>query len=528
MQKLPTKSITFAPQAQELLLKGAEQLYKAVASTLGPKGRNVIIQASYGPPLVTKDGVTVAKHTIVQNPQQNLGAEIIKQAALKTLDKAGDGTTTSTILAYHLFKGGKDILDKYSAIEIKREFDSLTQQVCQHLTASSKKVTLSNIYDIAKISANNDSKIAELIQQGYEHVGLDGIIAMEDSQTTNTTISTIDGVSIPASYISPYFITDQSKQEVMYEKPLILVTDIKITRNEQVIPALEIANQQKRPLVIIADDIDQHALTLLILNKVRANFPVVAIKAPAYAERRQAILQDLAALTSAKLISNADQGLLENVTLQDLGTCSKVVVDKDSTVLQNPDLDHSRVADRKAQIQAQLLVETNELLKEKLEQRYGFLSTKIAVLYIGAATEAEQKEIKARIDDALKATRCAISQGYTKGAGAALIEAALMLPDSEIAKQYKEALFSPNRIILENAGLPYTGPVTNLNVLTGQEVDLLSEGIIDPTLVLLEAVKNATSAATMLLLSDTLINNIDQNTYDPYQGVDEFQTLNPE
>jgi len=851
MQKLPTKQITFSPDSQEILLKGAEKLYRAVASTLGPKGRNVVIEATYGTPLVTKDGVTVAKHTVLPNPQENLGAEIIKQAALKTLEKAGDGpqplhakiltpngfttmgqikkgdiicapdqttqiveevydkgdlqiykvtlsdgrvvecssnhlwnvitsygsskvltteeilktgkvksmspagdsihgfylpkakihlaekpitidpyllglligdgslsgtgeielslglnkehiisklptnlkftvafkerknyfrikfkdsflkeqlkelglygtksstkfipysylfnseeirrgllqglldtdgylnkkglfefstvshqlakdfktlvwslgydvhhylrqrdndkdsysnipihrvsqlkgykygikiiditatdtffpmkcikvshpshlyitdnfivthnTTTSTVLAYHLFKNGKDLLSKYSPIEIKRLYDEATDKVTQELVSTSKKVTIDNIYDIAKISANNDSKIAQLIQQGYQHVGLDGIIAMEDSQTTSTTISTIDGVSIPASYISPYFITNQSKQEVVYEKPLILITDIKITRNEQVIPALEIANQQKRPLVIIADDIDQHALTLLILNKVRANFPVVAIKAPAYAERRQAILNDLSALTSSKLVSNADQGLLENVTLEDLGTCDKITVDKDSTILQNPTIDPVRVQERKQQIQDQLLIETNEFLKEKLEQRYGFLSTKIAVMYVGAPTEAEQKEIKARIDDALKATRCAIAQGYTKGAGVALIEACHVLPDdNEIYQAYTQALLCPNRKIVQNAGFDGNSAITNMNILTNEEVDLIQAGIIDPTLVLLEALKNANSAATMLLLSDTLINNIDQDFYNPHQNVEEFQTLNAE
>jgi len=525
-----SKIVTFSPNAKEELIKGVNILADVVGVTLGPKGRNVVID-TYGAPAVTKDGVTVASQVALEDPIQNLGAQIVKQAASKTAKIAGDGTTTATVLAQALINEGKKLIDAgISPITIKREYEHLLDLTKSEVLKCSKPVTLENVKQIATISANNDDAIGNLIYEGFTFVGTDGTIAVEDSKLNDTYVSTIEGASLNTGYLSPYFVTDPIKSEVVYENPLILITDKKIRHTQEIVPALEIAAKLSKPLIIISDELEANALALLVLNRVRAGLPVVALRAPGFGDRRAELLRDLATLTNATLISDIQSLRLEDLKLDQLGSCEKIVVSKDKTLIMKPKSDASKLALRIEEIKGLLSDPGNtSYVTEKLNERLANLTGRIAVLYVGAATETEVKEKKDRIDDALRATKSAIALGYVEGGGFTLARLSQQIDrTNEISEAFSKAIYTPFATILKNANIELKNvhDVTN-NLQLGYDslreipVNLEEVGIIDPTLVVVEALTNAVSAANMVLLSEATIHSI-QPKYDPRAGQAEF------
>lgn len=524
------KTVTFSPDARTQLVEGVNILANAVGVTLGPKGRNVVID-TYGAPAVTKDGVTVAREIVLEHPIQRLGANIIKQAAQKTATRAGDGTTTATVFAQALINNGVKLINEgVSPIDIKRGYEHCSLLALEHILASSKPVTLDNIRQIATISANNDTSIGELIHQGFEFVGLDGTIAVDDSKTDRTYVQTVEGTSFNTGLVSPYFFTDNVKQEMSYERPFILITDKKIRNPQELIPALEIANTQKRPLIIIADEVEAQALSLLIVNRLRANIPLAAIKAPGFGERRMELLKDLAILTGATLMSDNEGHRLEQLKASHLGSSEKIISTKDSTTIIQPKGNPEEIEARIQEVRGILEDPTLKAYAiEKTNERLSNLQGKIAVLYIGASTETEVKEKKDRIDDALRATKSAVALGFVPGAGTALASAGQelirlsrqaqeeYLPPTPIEQAFIDALSAPMELILSNANIKNTtkfGDNLAINALTGELTNLVEAGIIDPTLVVTEVVTNGTSAANMVLLSEVTVHD-NQAKYDP-------------
>ena len=529
-----SKIVTFSPNAKEELIKGVNILADVVGVTLGPKGRNVVID-TYGAPAVTKDGVTVASQVALEDPIQNLGAQIVKQAASKTAKIAGDGTTTATVLAQALINEGKKLIDSgVSPITVKREYEHLLERTTLEVLKCSKPVTLENVKQIATISANNDEVIGSLIYEGFTFVGTDGTIAVEDSKLNDTYVSTIEGASLNTGYLSPYFVTDPVKSEVVYENPLILITDKKIRHTQEIVPALEIAAKLSKPLIIISDELEANALALLVLNRVRAGLPVAALRAPGFGDRRAELLKDLATLTNATLISDIQSLRLEDLKLDQLGSCEKIIVSKDKTLIMKPKSDAAKLNLRIEEIKTLLSDPSNtSYVTEKLNERLANLTGRIAVLYVGAATETEVKEKKDRIDDALRATKSAIALGYVKGGGLTLFLAAQKLniryDENETSidptkEAFFKALNAPYKLIQKNANINNVPPLSDdeaINCLTGEVVNFEEAGIIDPTLVIIEALTNAVSAANMVLLSEATIHSI-QPKYDPRAGQAEF------
>lgn len=524
------KTVTFSPDARTQLVEGVNILANAVGVTLGPKGRNVVID-TYGAPAVTKDGVTVAREIVLEHPIQRLGANIIKQAAQKTATRAGDGTTTATVFAQALINNGVELINQgVSPIDIKRTYEDLSLVTLEHILSISKPVTLENIKQIATISANNDSSIGELIYEGFNFVGLEGTIAVDDSKTDKTYVQTVEGTSFNTGLVSPYFFTDNTKQEMSYERPLILLTDKKIRNPQELVPALEIAHAQKRPLIIIADEVEAQALSLLIVNRLRANISVAAVKAPGFGERRMELLKDLSILTGATLMSDNEGHRLEQLRASHLGSAEKIISTKDSTTLIQPQGDPIQIQERIEEVRAILEDPTLKTYAiEKTNERLSNLQGKIAVLYIGAATETEVKEKKDRIDDALRATKSAVALGYVPGAGTALAKASQYIQFNQnlnseslstptpIEEAFYKALQAPMELILRNANiLNFTKFEKSLaiNALNGELVDLEESGIIDPTLVVTEVISNGTSAANMVLLSEVTVHD-NGAKYDP-------------
>lgn len=525
--------VSFSPEARNKLINGVNTLSNAVKATLGPKGRNVVIEAAYGVPVVTKDGVTVARQINLTDPIENLGANIIKQAAARTAKTAGDGTTTATVLAQALVNEGQKLIDNgLSPIEIKRGYEKALELTQEAIQAKSLPVSQENILQIATISANNDEVIGNLINKGFEHVGMGGLITVEDSKTGKTEVETITGTSINSGFLSPYFVTDSIKMEAIYEKPLFLITDKKIRNTQELIPALEMASRQGRPIIIIADEVEAQALSLLVLNRVRSNFPVVAIKAPGYGDRRAELLKDLALITNAELITDDKAARLEDAKAEWFGSADKVIITQDDTLILNPSGNSELIKNRIQELLLRLEDQTlDSYTIEKLNQRLAALQGKVAVLYVGAATETELKEKKDRIDDALRATKSAIQMGFVKGGGKALAETSVYLvhhSNDIVINTFAIALLEPFKVILKNANInmdellhePISNVGDDLNVLTNEWVDFITAGIIDPTLVVSEAITNAVSAANMILLSEVTVHNENRNTYDPRQGVE--------
>ena len=526
------KKIQFDIEAREGLKKGVDALANAVKVTLGPKGRNVIIGKSFGGPQVTKDGVTVAKEIELEDALQNMGAQMVKEVASKTNDLAGDGTTTATILAQAIVNEGlKNVTAGANPMDLKRGVDKAVKSVVEFLNKSAQTVGNSSekIKQIASISANNDNTIGELITQAFEKVGKEGVITVEEAKGTDTYVDVVEGMQFDRGYLSPYFVTNSEKMEADLENPHILLYDKKISAMKDLLPILEPVAQSGKPLLIIAEDVDGEALATLVVNKLRGALKIAAVKAPGFGDRRKAMLEDIAILTGATVISEERGFNLENTTLEMLGTSERVTIDKDNTTIVNGSGKKDDIKARVNQIKAQIETTTSDYDKEKLQERLAKLAGGVAVLYVGAASEVEMKEKKDRVDDALHATRAAVEEGIVAGGGVALLRSRSKL-DSLKANNDDEAtgiqiitraLESPLRTIVENAG--GEGSVVVSKVIEGKDsfgydaksdkyVDLFKSGIIDPKKVTRIALENAASVAGMILTTECALVDIKEDT----------------
>ena len=526
------KKIQFDIEAREGLKKGVDALANAVKVTLGPKGRNVIIGKSFGGPQVTKDGVTVAKEIELEDSLQNMGAQMVKEVASKTNDLAGDGTTTATILAQAIVTEGlKNVTAGANPMDLKRGVDKAVKTVVEYLNKSAQTVGNSSekIKQIASISANNDDAIGELITQAFEKVGKEGVITVEEAKGTDTYVDVVEGMQFDRGYLSPYFVTNSEKMESDLENPHILLYDKKISAMKDLLPILEPVAQSGKPLLIIAEDVDGEALATLVVNKLRGALKIAAVKAPGFGDRRKAMLEDIAILTGATVISEERGFNLENTTLEMLGTSERVTIDKDNTTIVNGSGKKDDIKARVNQIKTQIETTTSDYDKEKLQERLAKLAGGVAVLYVGAASEVEMKEKKDRVDDALHATRAAVEEGIVAGGGVALLRSRAKLENLKANNDdqstgiqiISRSLESPLRTIVENAG--GEGSVVVSKVLEGKDsfgydaksdkyVDLFKSGIIDPKKVTRIALENAASVAGMILTTECALVDIKEDT----------------
>ena len=520
-----SKEILFNIEARDLLKKGVDQLANAVKVTLGPKGRNVIIEKKFGAPYITKDGVTVAKEIELEDPFQNLGAQLVKEVASKTGDDAGDGTTTATVLAQSIVNVGmKNVAAGANPMDLKRGIDKAVAEVVKSIVSQSKAVgdNYEQIEQVASISANNDTVIGKLIADAMRKVSKDGVITIEEAKGTDTSIEVVEGMQFDRGYISAYFVTNTEKMEVEMEKPYILIYDKKISNLKELLPVLEPAVQSGRPLLIIAEDVDSEALTTLVVNRLRSSLKICAVKAPGFGDRRKEMLEDIAILTGGVVISDEKGIKLEQATLEMMGTAEKVTVNKDNTVLVNGAGTKEGIAARVAQIKAQIATTTSDYDKEKLQERLAKLSGGVAVLYVGAASEIEMKEKKDRVDDALSATRAAIEEGIVPGGGVAYIRAITALEklksvnDDEATgiEIIKRAIEEPLRQIVANAGKEGAVIVQKVregkddfgyNAYTEKYENFFAAGVVDPAKVCRVALENAASIAGMFLTTECVI-----------------------
>jgi len=526
------KKIQFDVEAREGLKKGVDALANAVKVTLGPKGRNVIVGKSFGGPQVTKDGVTVAKEIELEDPLENMGAQMVKEVASKTNDLAGDGTTTATILAQAIVKEGlKNVTAGASPMDLKRGVDKAVAAVVKELNKKAQTVGNSSkkIQQIASISANNDEAIGELITEAFDKVGKEGVITVEEAKGTDTYVDVVEGMQFDRGYLSPYFVTNSEKMESDLESPYILLYDKKISAIKDLLPVLEPVAQTGKPLLVIAEDVDGEALATLVVNKLRGSLKIAAVKAPGFGDRRKAMLEDIAILTGGTVISEDRGFTLENTTIEMLGSAERVTIDKDNTTVINGAGDKKNITARVNQIKSQIETTTSDYDKEKLQERLAKLAGGVAVLYVGAASEVEMKEKKDRVDDALHATRAAVEEGIIAGGGVALLRTRGVLEkltsnniDEVTGIQIiSRAIESPLRTIVENAG--GEGSVVVAKVLEGKGnfgydaksetfVDLLKEGIIDPKKVTRIALENAASVAGMILTTECALVDIKEDT----------------
>ncbi len=530
------KDIIFNHEAREGLKKGVNELTAAVKVTLGPKGRNVIIDKSYGAPQVTKDGVTVAKEIDLLDPVENMGAQMVKEVASKTNDLAGDGTTTATILAQSIFVTGlKNVAAGANPMDLKRGIDKAVTEVVGTLKKLSKKVGDSNemIEQVASISANNDHSVGKLIAQAMQKVKQEGVITIEEAKGIDTYVDVVEGMQFDRGYISPYFVTDTEKMEVVYEHPLILIHDKKISVMKDLLPVLEKTAQSGKALIIISEDIEGEALATLVVNRLRGSLKVAAVKAPGFGDRRKEMLEDIAILTGGVVISEEKGYKLEDATLEMLGEAEKISIDKENTTIVSGKGEKANITARVKQIKAQIESTTSDYDKEKLQERMAKLAGGVAVIYVGAASEVEMKEKKDRFDDALAATRAAIEEGIIPGGGVAFIRAAQKLNnvDCENSDQetgveiVKRALEEPLRQIVENAGMEGSVVVNKVkdgkgdygfNAATDVYENLNKAGVIDPTKVTRIALENAASIAGMLLTTEcVLVDHKEENAAPP-------------
>ena len=523
------KEIKFDIEARNMLKEGVDKLADAVKVTLGPKGRNVVLSKSFGAPQVTKDGVTVAKEIELEDEIENMGAQMAKEVASKTGDDAGDGTTTATVLAQEIVNVGlKNVTAGANPMDLKRGIEKAVASVVDNLKSQSKKIGDDNkkIEQVASISANNDNTIGKLIAEAMEKVTSDGVITVEEAKGIETYVETVEGMQFDRGYISPYFITDSEKMQTVFENPYILLYDKKISVMKDLLPVLEPIVQQGHPLLIIAEDVADEALTTLVLNKLRnPSFKVAAVKAPGFGDRRKAMLEDIAILTGGTVISEEKGMKLENVSLDMLGRTEKVSIDKENTTIVNGAGSKEDINARVSQIKAEIEASTSDYDKEKLQERMAKLVGGVAVLYVGAASEVEMKEKKDRVDDALSATRAAVEEGIVPGGGVAYIRAIAALENLKGENEdenlgiliVKKSLESPLRQIAKNAGLE--GSVIVQKILDGKEdfgfnartekyENLYETGVIDPTKVSRIALENAASIAGMLLTTDCLVSEI--------------------
>ncbi|MCU0448791.1 MAG: chaperonin GroEL [Bernardetiaceae bacterium] len=518
------KKILFDTDARDRLKKGVDTLADAVKVTLGPKGRNVILDKKFGSPAVTKDGVTVAKEIELKDAVENLGAQLVKEVASKTADSAGDGTTTATVLAQAIFSHGiRNVAAGANPMDLKRGIDKAVAEVVKHLKAQSKTINSSDeIKQVASISANNDEEIGTMIATAMDKVGKDGVITVEEAKGTETEVKTVEGMQFDRGYLSPYFVTNTEKMEAELDNPFILIYDKKVSSMKELLPILEQVAQSGRPLVIIAEDVDGEALATLVVNKIRGALRVAAVKAPGFGDRRKAMLEDIAILTGGTVISEERGYKLDNATIDYLGRAEKVIIDKDNTTIVNGAGHKNDITARIGQIKAQIDVTTSDYDKEKLQERLAKLSGGVAILYIGAATEAEMKEKKDRVDDALHATRAAVQEGVVAGGGVALLRAVAALENVKVANDdqatgvniVRLSLEAPLRVIVANAGGEGSVVVQKVkegkgdfgyNAREDKYEAMFAAGVVDPTKVTRLALENAASISALLLTTECVV-----------------------
>src|SRR5687768_510072 len=522
---MAAKELHFNTDARSALKRGVDQLALAVKVTLGPKGRNVVIDRKFGAPTVTKDGVTVAKEVELSDPVENMGAQMVKEVATKTSDLAGDGTTTATVLAQAIFREGlKNVTAGANPMAIKRGIDKAVTQVVEEL----KKISTptkgkKEIAQVGTISANNDEEIGNLIADAMEKVGKDGVITVEEARGLETTLETVEGMQFDRGYLSPYFVTDPERMEAVLEDAVILIHDKKISSMKDLLPILEKVAQMGRPLLIISEEVEGEALATLVVNKLRGTLKVCAVKAPGFGDRRKAMLQDISTLTGGQVISEEVGFKLENTVLPDLGTAKRVVIDKDNTTIVDGGGESDKIKGRISEIRVAIDKSTSDYDKEKLQERLAKLAGGVAVIHVGAATETEMKEKKARVEDALHATRAAVEEGIVPGGGVALLRIQDSLRNFKIPESDEQigvaivvrALEEPIRQIAENAGSEGSIVVDKVrssdsnsygfNARTEEYEDLVEAGVIDPTKVTRTALQNAASIASLLLTTEAVV-----------------------
>lgn len=521
------KDIFFNTDARDSIKKGVDVLADAVKVTLGPKGRNVILDKKFGAPTVTKDGVSVAKEIELKEPIENMGAQLVKEVASKTADDAGDGTTTATVLTQAIFGHGiKNVAAGANPMDLKRGIDKAVAAVVENLKKQSKNIkTNDEIAQVASVSANNDPEIGKMIADAMDKVGKDGVITVEEAKGTETEVKTVEGMQFDRGYLSPYFVTNTEKMEAELDSPYILICDKKISNMKELLPVLEQTAQTGKPLLIIAEDVEGEALATLVVNKIRGSLKVAAVKAPGFGDRRKAMLQDIAILTGGQVISEEQGRRLDDATLDSLGTCEKITIDKENTTIVNGAGVAADIEGRINQIKAEIDNSTSDYDKEKLQERLAKLSGGVAVLYIGAASEVEMKEKKDRVDDALHATRAAVEEGIVAGGGVAFVRAIADLDKVEASNEdektgvniIRKAIEEPLRMIVTNAGGEGSVVIQKVmegkgdygyNARTEEYTNMIKAGVIDPTKVSRVALENAASVASMLLTTDCLIAEI--------------------
>ncbi len=522
---MAAKLVKFSQDARDKILRGVNVLADAVTVTLGPRGRNVVLEKSFGAPNITKDGVTVAKEIELEDKFENMGAQMVKEVASKTSDVAGDGTTTATVLARAIFTEGlKMVAAGHDPMTLKRGIDKAVAAIVGELKSLSKPTKeQKEIAQVGTISANNDSTIGEIIAEAMSKVGKEGVITVEEAKGLETQLEVVEGMQFDRGYLSPYFVTDPDRMECVYEDVYILIHEKKISSMKDLLPLLEQVARSSKPLLLIAEDLEGEALATLVVNKIRGTLQCVGVKAPGFGDRRKAMLEDIATLTGGRVIAEELGMKLENVALQDLGRCKRIVVDKDNTTLVDGKGKHDQIEGRKAQIKAQIEKSTSDYDKEKLQERLAKLAGGVAVLNVGAATETEMKEKKARVEDALHATRAAVEEGIVPGGGVALLWCQKSLDktkghdDDEKTgiEIVRRALEEPIRIIAQNAGAEgaiVVGKVKEskdknfgYNAQTDKFEDLVASGVIDPTKVTRTALQNAASIASLLLTTECVV-----------------------
>jgi chaperonin GroEL len=520
---MAAKEIRFDQEARSKLLAGVDALANAVRVTLGPKGRNVVIEKSFGSPTVTKDGVTVAKEIELEDRFENMGAQMLKEVASKTSDVAGDGTTTATVLAQSIFReGSKLVVAGMNPMDLKRGIDKSVEAITDELAKMSKPTRdAQEISQIGTISANNDSTIGAILSEAMEKVGKEGVITVEEAKSMETTLDVVEGMQFDRGYLSPYFVTDPERMEAVLEEPLILLHEKKISNMKDLLPLLEQVARQGKPLVIVAEDIEGEALATLVVNKIRGTLSVSAVKAPGFGDRRKAMLQDMAVLSGGQVIAEELGLKLENVTLKDLGKAKRVVIDKDNTTIIDGAGTKKDIEGRCNELRKQVEETTSDYDREKLQERLAKLVGGVAVVKVGAATETEMKEKKARVEDALHATRAAVEEGIVAGGGVALLRAQQSLDDIGDNEEQRagvnivrRAVEEPLRRIAENAGVDGSIVIDKVkhskgnqgfNAQTEEYEDLMKAGVIDPTKVVRTALQNAASVASLLLTTEAMV-----------------------
>jgi chaperonin GroEL len=520
------KQMSYSESARASILKGVTALADAVKVTLGPKGRNAVIDKKFGAPTITKDGVTVAKEIELKDPYENMGAQLVKEVASKTSDIAGDGTTTATVLAHAIYREGvKNVSAGSNSMELKRGIDLAVTSIINELKKMSKPCQdKKEIAQIATISANNDAEIGRLIADAMDKVGKDGVITVEEAKSMTTSLDVVEGMQFDRGYISPYFVTDQERMEVILDNPYILIHEKKVSSMKDLLPILEQTAKMGKPILIIAEEVEGEALATLVVNKLRGTLQVAAVKAPGFGDRRKAMLEDIAILTGGQMIAE-DLGLkLENLKLSDLGRAKRVSIDKDNTTIVEGAGEHAKIQARVKQIKAQIEESTSDYDREKLQERLAKIVGGVAVINVGAATETEMKEKKARVEDALHATKAAVEEGIVPGGGVTLLRSSAVLDTLKVEGDQKvgvniirRALEEPLRQIAQNAGLEGSVVVQKVkaekgtmgfDAATETYVDMIQAGIIDPTKVTRSALQNAASVASLMLTTEVMIADI--------------------